>query len=476
MHKTYNIITAFSKNRGIGYNNKLPWNYIKKDMDMFKEITCTVKNDNNYNKIIMGRNTWESLKKPLSNRLNVIVSSKLNITGENIMVARSFEEAVNYTDSRLENSFVIGGEQIYNQALRPDLCKRVFTTEIDKEYVVDTYFPELPAYFKLAHEMKNYDDKENVKLNFKIYENISNINSEEYEYLNILKDIMDNGEYYMDRTGTGVISLFDKNMNFSIPTMSYDGTYGMNYIYTIPLLTTKKMFTRGIIEELLWFLRGGTNAKELQEKKVHIWDGNTSREFLDSRGLDYEEGEIGPGYGHQWVNWGGNWRTGKGGINQIKNIIELLRNDPTSRRAILTAWNVSDLDKMALPPCHMTYVFNISGHPDNKRLNCKVLLRSNDMFLGSPFNILSTSILTILMSRAIGVLPGNIALSIVDAHVYSDHIEQVNEQLKRVPLNFPNLTINKKISSYNDILSLKASDFELTNYNSWSSLKGKMAI
>lgn len=485
MNKSFNVITAYCHNRGIGLYNKLPWPNLKEDMLHFKRITSN-SIEGKMNAVIMGRKTFESIQKPLPNRLNVVISRTYHYNSNNVITVPTLSCALNACDNNyISNQYVIGGSDVfydalYNYGLH---CDNVYTTEIDKEYNVDKYFPKLPTYFKLVDSYTKNNKEHDINMTFKTFKNISDIESEENEYLNCLNDILINGEYVADRTGTGTLSLFGKNMKFNISTVEQNDMK----LYKIPMLTTKKMYFRGILVELLWFLRGGINASWLQDRNVHIWDGNTSREFLDSRGLyDYKVGDIGPGYGHQWVNWGGDWRknidikhliNSSNGINQIKNIIETLKSDPTSRRCVLSAWNVSDLDKMALPPCHMMYVFKVSDHhKDVKTLNCKVLLRSNDMFLGSPFNILSASLLTVLIGKAVNMNPGAIELSIVDAHIYVDHIEQVKKQLDRTPLDFPYLTVDSTINSWEDMLGLDEKDFKIRNYHSWGGLKGKMAV
>lgn len=305
-----------------------------------------------------------------------------------------------------------------------------------------------------------------------IYQNNLNTVLQEYQYLNCLQRILNEGEEVNDRTGIGTLSVFDMNMLFDIKVLNPNDD-PLNHQYELPIFTTKNLFFRGIIVELLWFLNGHTNTKLLAEQNVHIWDGNTSRQALDGLGLDYEEGELGPGYGHQWINWGGDWRTGEGGINQIETIIHTLKTDPRSRRMVLNAWNVGDLSKMALPPCHMMYIFKVTN--DNV-LNCKVILRANDMFLGNPFNVVSASVLTILLARAVNMIPGKVALSICDAHIYKNHIEQVKLQLTRTPKAVPYMTIDKNINCYNDIKNLDFSDFKLSKYKSWPRIAAEMAV
>lgn len=293
-------------------------------------------------------------------------------------------------------------------------------------------------------------------------------NTGEQKYLDALIDIRENGEESENRTGVNTIFMFDVNLKFTMTEVDQNTVM-------IPLFTTRKIYFRGVIGELLWFLKGLTNSKWLEDRKINIWKGNTSREALDKVGLDYEEGELGPGYGHQWVNWGGDFRTGTGGINQIEEIIRILNYDPTNRRIVLSAWNVSDLCHMALPPCHILYMFTVTNlHGDIPTLNCKVVLRSNDMFHGCPFNVASASLLTFIISRCVCMNVGKISLSIANAHIYKTHLELVDIQTTRKPLVPPTVRIKKRISTYNDIKNLEIEDFELDGYNCHERLNAEM--
>lgn len=482
--KGFSLVAAFSKNnRALGLNNNLPWPHIQEDMKRFTEITTRTQDPLKRNSVIMGRKSWDSLPpkfKPLPNRFNVILSRSNKIEGDGYTTCSSLDEALIYLSDKpeIEQNFVIGGQQIFSDAiLRPD-CNNLFLTEIAKDFEADTFFPYIPEWFRATNCQIVRSNKVNSDLFFVDYENISDPNSQEHQYLQLLKRILVEGEEIQDRTGVGTKSVFDANMNFDIDTLNPDEQDQTKLIYRVPMLTTKQLFLKGVVWELIWFLRGDTDANWLKERGVHIWDGNTTREFLDSRGLDYPEGSIGPGYGHQWVNWGGDFRTKTDGINQIQNIIDLLRKEPTSRRAILSAWNVGDLDKMALPPCHMMYLFKITNHAgQNKpRLNCKMIIRSNDMFLGSPFNIMSTALLTIMISRALNILPGQIAISISDAHVYLNHLNQVNEQLLRTPYQFPTITLDREIRDWTDMTELEFKNFHVSNYQCWPSITAPMAV
>lgn len=475
--KNFNIIAACLKNsRGIGYKNTLPWQRIKEDMQFFKDKTQKTSSQNSINSVIMGRKTFESMgSQCLKNRLNIVLT-RSNINEANLVslsrpiFVNSLSEALSIrgvNDRPMDQRFVIGGENLYKQAINDSDCKNIYLTEInsDKHIECDTFFPQIPRLFKQV------DQRISDNLVFRHYTNVSDPGSQEKQYLDCMRDILENGEKIQDRTGVGTRSLFSKNLTFDIKVKNPWETDLQKLQYQIPGLTTKKMFFKGVIWELIWFLNGNTDVKFLQDRGVGIWNGNSTREYLDKIGLhDVPTNNIGKGYGYQWTNWNGQ------GINQIKNIIQTLKTDPGSRRIVLSAWNVGQLDQMSLPPCHLMYIFKVTDHHlDTKTLNCQVILRSNDMFLGSPFNIASTAILTILISRCVGMLPGKISLNISDAHIYENHIDQVKEQLTRVPLEFPVLKIGKNANTYEDICNLIFEDFEI-DYHSWDPIKAEMAV
>ena len=294
---------------------------------------------------------------------------------------------------------------------------------------------------------------------------------DEKGYLSLLKETLENGESKTTRNGV-VTSIFGCMINFKDVAIAF------------PLITTKKMFFRGIVEELLWFLRGSTNAHELKQKKIHIWEGNSTREYLDSIGLDYPEGELGPVYGWQWRKFGKKYGidekdvTDAKGIDQIKYVLEELSKDTNSRRAVLSGWNPVDLKKMALPPCHILYIFNKTS----KGLSCHLTLRSSDLFLGLPFNIASTALLTHIFAHVLHIPANEISLSICDAHIYEEHTTQVTKQITSESFDFPKVIIKKEapdVASPVDekirwIEGLVFEDFELLNYRSGVSLPAVM--
>ena len=243
----------------------------------------------------------------------------------------------------------------------------------------------------------------------------------------------------------------------------------------IPILTTKRVFWRGVAEELLWFVSGSTDARELQAKKIHIWDGNASREFLDNRGLTHrEEGDLGPVYGFQWRHFGAKYvdfntdYTGQG-VDQLARCINCIKTNPTSRRIVMSAWNPADLNDMALPPCHMFCQFYVA----NGELSCQMYQRSADMGLGVPFNIASYALLTRMVAQVCGLKAGDFVHTIGDAHVYLNHIEPLQRQLRRKPRPFPTLTINPEV---NDIDGFKYEDFTVNDYKPFKGIKMKMAV
>jgi len=286
---------------------------------------------------------------------------------------------------------------------------------------------------------------------------------EEHQYLNLIKKIIETGNLRGDRTGTGTLSVFGAQMRFSLR----DGIF--------PLLTTKKVFYRGIAEELFWFIRGSTSAKELQDKNVRIWDGNSSREFLDSIGLvDREVGDLGPVYGFQWRHFGAEYTnmhadySGQG-VDQLKEVINRIKTKPNDRRIIMCAWNPADLDKMALPPCHCLVQFYVA----NGELSCQLYQRSADMGLGVPFNIASYALLTVMIAHVTGLVPGDFVHTLGDAHVYNNHVEALKTQLEREPKDFPKIVIKRKVEKIEDF---NIEDFEIVGYEPHPKIAMDMAV
>lgn len=290
-----------------------------------------------------------------------------------------------------------------------------------------------------------------------------NSNKEEEQYLNLIRDILDRGSWEDGRNGK-TKSIFGASMRFSLANGQ------------IPILTTKKTAWKTCLKELLWFVRGETDNKLLQEQGVHIWDGNTTREFLDSRGLKhYREGLIGPGYGFQWRHFGGDYDSsaagvkegGIKGVDQLQQIIDALK-DPaqrTSRRLIMSAWNPCQLDEMALPPCHILCQFNVH---DGNKLSCSMYQRSSDEFLGQPINIASYSFLTHLIAKHCGLEAYEFVYFIGNAHIYENAIDACKLQITREPYPFPTVSIKEVRENINDY---ELDDFEIIGYQSHDAIK-----
>jgi len=267
------------------------------------------------------------------------------------------------------------------------------------------------------------------------------------QYLDLLKHILDEGAPKTDRTGTGTISSFGYQMRFELSA-------------GFPLVTTKKLHLKSIIHELLWFLRGDTNIGYLKEKGVSIWD-----EWAD------ENGDLGPVYGKQWRNW-----TGAGGktVDQVAQLIEQINRTPDSRRLIISAWNVTELEDMALMPCHTLFQFYVApGRKGGMSLSCQLYQRSADAFLGVPFNIASYALLTLMIAQVCGLEPGEFIHTFGDVHLYNNHIEQAKLQLTRVPFPLPRIRLNPAVKSIFDFVY---EDFELMDYQSYPAIKASVAV
>lgn len=286
---------------------------------------------------------------------------------------------------------------------------------------------------------------------------------DEHQYLDLIRHVFNHGKIKTDRTGVGTKSIFGAQSRYSLR----DGT--------LPLLTTKRVFWKGVAEELLWFIKGSTNAKELAQKGVKIWDGNSSREFLDKLGFhDRAEGDLGPVYGFQWRHYGAEYRdmntdySGQG-IDQLKEVIEKLKKNPSDRRIIMCAWNPIDLPRMALPPCHCLVQFYVS----DSELSCMLYQRSGDIGLGIPFNIASYALLTHMIAHVTGLKAAEFIHTIGDAHVYLNHVRPLEEQLSREPRPFPKLKIKNNVD---DIEKFSFEDFEIIGYDPYPTIKMEMAV
>ena len=285
----------------------------------------------------------------------------------------------------------------------------------------------------------------------------------DHQYAELVRDILEHGETRVDRTGVGTVSVFGRHLRFDLST-------------SFPLITTKRVYWKGVVEELLFFLRGETDTSILERQNVNIWKGNTSREYLDEHDLStYPSGIAGPIYGYQWRAFNAPYTPGASGfqsrgVDQISVIMEQLRDDPMSRRHVITAWNPSQIHEMCLPPCHVMFQFYVSN---DKKLSCQMYQRSADVGLGLPFNIASYALLTYLMAETLGYTLGDLCICIGDAHIYTNHIDALKKQIERVPKPSPKLVIRQQCATLENYIS---DDIVLEGYDPHPPVKMDMAV
>ena len=462
----FSVIVAIDANAGISKKGILPWQS-RSDMSFFREMT--VGKGNNKNVIIMGRKTYESLpeeSKPLKDRVNIVISKRWD-QGEypDITIYKTLLDCLNGIGQKhvvYDDVFIIGGEILYKETVDDymHLCDRVYVTKFKTNYECDKFFPfDKVKHFPQVKAATNTVDY--TRYFFK-----PDVIHPEYLYLDLLRELKEHGEPRKDRTGTGTLSKFGHMITIDISTK-------------FPLMTTKELKFEMIAKEMLWMVSGSTNCKALEELGVNVWKDNTSREFLDAKGLtNLGDGDMGPGYGHQWRYWGAEyvdmWTDYEGkGFDQLSTLIKQIKKDPTSRRHILNAWNAGEIDKMALPPCHMMCQFYVSN--DNNHLDCQLYLRSSDTFLGLPWNIAGYALLIYMIAYLCKLKPRKLNIVFGDAHLYKNHIESVEKQLKRTPRSLPTLTI-KADGPIKHIDDFKLEHFILTGYSPCPYLAGKMSI
>ena len=514
-----NVIVAYSKsNRGIGSNNQLPpWN-LQRDLARFRQITKDAP-VNRKNVVVMGRKTWESLPKsyrPLKGRINIVLtrntSEELKKEIESHLdtyVYHNFGECMQdvyinrYTLNNdklsecireINEVFVVGGESIYREALQSQYCHRIIATEVYKKYECDTFFPEFslvnfnefsPNKFnpnKLSEAKENefvisnvseFMEENGVYYRYVTYHKYSSTleipiwrNQEEQQYLDCLHNIVKNGIETEDRTNVGTYSLFAQKFSYNLQD-------------TFPALTTRRCFFRGIFEELMFYISGKTDNTILTDKNIHVWDGNTTRKFLDKRGLShYPEGDLGETYGFNYRHYGANYidckqdYTGQG-FDQLAYVIDLIKNNPNSRRMLINLWNPGTLHKAALPACMMQYQFYV----DTKKnlLNLQVYIRSSDFFLANNWNACTAALLVHMICNLedVELTPGTLSVVTGDTHVYKSHLDQVNENLRRTPKPFPKLVVNTQAKKIEDYVY---ANFKLVGYYPDPSISAPMAV
>ncbi|KAH7649384.1 dihydrofolate reductase-thymidylate synthase [Cryptosporidium bovis] len=518
------IVAASIESGGIGVKGKLPWS-IKEDLQFFSRVTSSTNEPTKRNAVIMGRKTWESIgKKTLKNRKIIIISGTLLEERNNeIAVFKTIRDSLNeiFMDESLESVFICGGESIYREALKIDnLVDRIYLTRVALENIeFDSFFPGVPEndfapiyisqtfcrneisfdfviydrrdviveeIIKIKGESKDKEDKSINKILIQLGEIFEKRKMSErrrfprdeilctptitkgrehpeFQYLDLVSRVFENGEYRENRTGINTYSIFGEMMRFDLGE-------------SFPLLTTKKVAIKSIFEELIWLIKGDTNGNHLIEKQVFIWSGNGSKEYLEKIGLGHrEENDLGPIYGFQWRHFNAEYKTMHydytgTGVDQLAKLIDSLKSNPKDRRHILTARNPSSLSQMALPPCHILSQFYVTN---DKKLSCNLYQRSCDLGLGSPFNIASYSILCMMLAHICGYGFCELTIFLGDTHVYENHVDQLKLQLSHTPRPFPQLRFKRKVENIEDF---KWGDLEIIGYFPHPQIKMEMAV
>jgi len=484
--KTFNIILATGETGELGINNQLPWDF-SKDKSFFKKMTTETTILPGINKesniLITGRKTFESLLnttgcciyKPLLNRTLFVITSdyeKFNnyYTTDTDIINK--EKSVYFFPSFLtaylkacdfKNSdiWVIGGKYIYECALTHWACDKIYLTKISNSFEADTFI-DLNKYniewsnIIMTTNIDKYTQKEHT-LEFKQGVIKPNI---ETAYLQLLHKVITTSDERETRNG----------ITFS----KFNATLSCDVRHSFPLLTTKSMYWKGIVEELLFFIRGNTNTTILSKKSIKIWEPNTNQQFLDKMGFDYPVGEMGPMYGYQWRHFNKQYPEIKNdtelGIDQLQFVINEIKTNPSSRRILLTTFNPAQVNQGVLYPCHSII---IQFYVEDDKLSCTMYQRSADLFLGVPFNIASTALLLHIIAKITKLKPNMMHLHLGDYHVYKEHINAVWKQLERIPRDLPQLEI-PDFETIEDVEKSQFENYKIINYNPHSAIKAAM--
>lgn len=472
----FELVLVSDIKNGLGNHNGLfSWD-IKEDMQFFKKLTYG-------HTIIMGKNTANTFKIPLKNRINIVITQEDNYRLiEGFISFKTLDEALIY--SKNNKIYVIGGAKLAEYAIQHRHCRGVYLNKIYYDYNCDislsNKFMNVLNTFEQQHNeqklilCKKLNNNSILEFTYYTYKN-----TEEIQYINLLDKIIHLGECKTTRNGN-TYSVFGERLEFNL-------TNGF------PLITTKKMFYRGIFEELLFFLQGKTDTKLLEDKKIMIWHDNTTQEFINNNNKNLQEYDMGPMYGFQWRHYGTDYKGchqnyANLGIDQLSQVINLLVNDPASRRILMTTYNVSQVEQGVLYPCHGLQVqFNVEKQ---KYINLQMYQRSADCILGLPFNIASYALLLHIITNLVNnnknrthindYIPGRIIIILGDAHIYSDektnHFAVALEHIKRKShtYKFCDINISKKLLDVNDIDSLTINDININNYVSNGFLKASM--
>lgn len=448
-----NLIYAATKNNIIGKNNNLPWK-IKDELKYFQKTTI----GNGNNAVVMGYTTFASLNcTGLKNRFNIVMTKdKTRNAKEDVFFCDTINKVLWYCkENNIEELYVIGGKQIYEIFLKEDIIDTIYFSNVKEDFDGDTVMATIDwSQYQLT------SINETRQVDYFVYTKNKEIhNYGEHQYLSLLQKILKNYT-------TTYSSFGDNNMKFDLRNGQF------------PLLTTKRVFLKGIIHELLWFIRGETDVTKLKDLGVNIWNANSSREYLDSKNLTHlAEYDPGPIYGFNFRSFGGEYRTckekyiGKGGFDQVQYVLDTLRENPSSRRAIINLWNPMQLQDVSLPACHVLYQFKIDEY---NQLSCSLFQRSGDMFLGVPFNIASASLLVYILAKLLGCQPGFLYHTIGDAHIYKEHVQSVEEQIKRNVFPFPKIIIKNRNQTL--VEDFEYDDFTIEGYRSHGKLVSPIIV
>ena len=467
MPDKFQVILATNNLDELAVEGKIPWKS-PEDMEYFKNMTSYSPFPSTKNILICGRTTWETMKKlKLTKRVMLVVSrnsEQLQKVNPGVLFFQSFNSAVYFALNKQDifKVWVIGGRSIYLQAFYHPKCGDVYWNHIQQ---IDNKRLVSPTSLLLSRT--NFVSHTNNRITITdmgiyrplVIANIGNMRGVEIDYLRLMSKIICYGEQRQTRNAP-TLSLFNESIRWDMA----DG---------FPLLTTKRMFWKGIVEELMFFIRGDTQTKDLEAKGVRIWQGNTTRAFLDSMGFtDYDEGEMGPMYGYQWRFFNKPYGDdGYNGVDQLMAFIEDIKSNPNSRRHLLTTYNPSQVREGVLYPCHSLV---IQGYVSSDgRLSMNMYQRSADVFLGLPFNIASTSLLCMIIAKLCDLRPGKVSITLGDAHIYKDHVQACNTQLQRECYPLPTLK-DLECKTLKDVEVSGLSNYVLQNYKYHPSIRAPM--
>ena len=459
------VIVCVDKTYGIGKDGTIPWRSAA-DLKYFREKTTKTAKPEYKNAVIMGRKTWQSIPekyRPLPDRINIIVSSTIDPPdAPDTYVASSYEAALELTDTfpNVDQTFAIGGASIYEAALQDKRLRYVYMTQLTVSHDCDTHFP--------AKYLSTLEHTDTTELDASATVNTyTNPNREEERMLTVMREILDEGIKNADRTGVGTLSVFGKQMEYDLTT-------------SFPLMTTRKAYMRQILEEFKFIMSGSTDVTELQKRRVHIWDDNTTREFLDNRGLTHlPEFDMGPTYGFAMRHYGATYKTCKDdytnqGFDQLKYVVDTIKSDPTSRRIRISIWDPTHIFDVALTPCLNQFDFYVNT--ERGTLELLAFLRSSDTFLALMWNTTYCAIFCHVVAKLTGLKAGRLIMNTANSHLYLNHLEQAREQVSRKPYPFPSAHLMRDLETLEDIQSLEVSDFRIRGYTAHPAIKASMAV